>query len=99
VATELEAVSVDFHRYLDFSAVSVSTNVFAPALEMAGAFFDYESMMLRITPKGFSTLLHYFCTVASDSPAAGDKFPNKPFQQLGSLAIYSAIFFYRLVSR
>jgi hypothetical protein len=92
VATELDAVGADFHRYLGLSAVSVSKDVCASTLEMAGAFFDCDKMMMRITQKGFSTLLHYFFVMAPESPSVDNKFAIKSFQRLGSLAIYYANF-------
>ena len=92
ITTELVAVGADFHRYLGASAVSVKKDVCATALEMAGAHFDCEFMLLRMTQKGFSTLIHYFFTLAPESPNVGDKFPIKSFQRLGSLAIYYANF-------
>lgn len=92
VAPELDAVGADFTRYLvGLTSVSVSTDVCASSFQMAGAFFVCESMMIRITPKEFSTLL-LFLVIAPESPSMGDKFAIKSCQQLGSVAIYYATF-------
>jgi hypothetical protein len=92
IGPELQAVGADFRRYLGRSAVSEAKDVCAIELEMGGALFNCDTMMLRITQKGFASLLHYFFTDAPDSPAIGDLFPIRSFQRLGSLAIYYANF-------
>jgi hypothetical protein len=92
IVAELAAVSVDFRQYLGASAVNASKDICAQTLEMAGAFFDCINLTLRMTQKGFSTMLYYFFVIAPDSPSVNDSFPIKSFQQLGSLAIYYANF-------
>jgi len=91
ISEEILATNSDFPLAVGIGGISLNKDLFSQVIEMVGILVNTKTWTIRISQKGFSSLLDLFWS--SDPPLVGSTIDTTAMQRLAALAIRYASFF------
>ncbi len=85
VKAEISATDVDFPLAVGLGGISLGKDLFSQEIEMVGILVNTRNWSLRISQKGFTSLLDIFWSTST--PLVGSTIDTSSMQRLAALAI------------